>query len=136
MITLFLDESGDLGFSRLRRNSKFFIVTILSTEERKEIEKIVKKIHRSLRKKVKRLSGGVLHSSKEKPETRLKILKLLADSGSRVMVICIEKDNIPFNLTAKKHQLYNFVTNALLNSILSKKLIKTDDQLLLIAVRL
>lgn len=44
MIYLYLDESGDLGFDfRKKKTSKFFIVTCLFTEDKKPIEKIVKK---------------------------------------------------------------------------------------------
>ena len=65
MSYIFLDESGDLGFDTNKKNSRYFVVTILFTENKNAIEKTVKKVHAALRKRVKRLSGGVLHSYKE-----------------------------------------------------------------------
>ncbi|MBI2032398.1 MAG: DUF3800 domain-containing protein [Candidatus Levybacteria bacterium] len=50
---LFLDESGDLGFNPKKKNSKYFVITILFTSDKKPLELIVKKIHKNLRKKVK-----------------------------------------------------------------------------------
>lgn len=49
MIYLFLDESGDLGFSE--RSSRWFILTIVLTTNHRKIEKCVKKAHRGLKKK-------------------------------------------------------------------------------------
>lgn len=41
MTYIYLDESGDLGFNPKKKNSKYFIVTIISTQNKKPIEKIV-----------------------------------------------------------------------------------------------
>jgi len=70
MAYIFLDESGDLGFNfNKRKTSKFFVITFLATENKKIIEKIVKKTHSELKKKYKR-RFGVLHASKDKPIIR------------------------------------------------------------------
>lgn len=53
MSYIFLDESGDLGFEDSKTNSKFFIITVIFTPNKKSIEKIVKKVHAGLRKKIK-----------------------------------------------------------------------------------
>ena len=46
MAYIFLDESEDLGFDFSKKNtSKVFIITCLFTQDKKPIEKIVKKIH-------------------------------------------------------------------------------------------
>ena len=121
MATIYLDESGDLGFSKTKRVSKYFIVTILFTEEEKRIEKLVKLTHSNLRKKVKRLSGGVLHAVKESPKTRKKLLSKLVTLKPRVMIICLNKSKVYTKLQNEKHVLYNFVTNILLDRIFSKK---------------
>ena len=78
MAYIFLDESGDLGFDPKKKNSKYFVITILAISNKKPLEKLVKKIHSQLRKKVKRLSGGILHAYKEKPTTRRRILRFIA----------------------------------------------------------
>jgi len=126
MATIYLDESGDLGFSKTKRVSKYFIVTILFTEEEKRIEKLVKLTHANLRKKVKRLSGGVLHAVKESPKTRKKLLSKLVTLKLRVMVICLNKSKVYTKLQNEKHVLYNFVTNILLDRIFSKKIVDSN----------
>src|SRR3990172_12873923 len=94
MSYIFLDESGDLGFNPKKKNSEFFVITVLSIKEKKSLEKIVKKVHRSLRKKIKRLSGGVLHAVKEKPKTRIKLLKLISKEDCRIMTIYLVKSKV------------------------------------------
>lgn len=135
MAFIFLDESGDLGFTKGKQNSSYFIVTILAIEEKRVIEKIVKKVHLSLRKKVKRLSGGVLHCYKEKPVTRKRLLSLVATSDVSIMAICLNKKKVYTNLQNEKHLLYNYVTNILLDRVMTKKLIKASTPITLIAAK-
>ena len=55
MAYIYLDESGDLGFDfNKKKTSKNFVVTCLFIENRKPIEKIVKKTHSELKKKYKK----------------------------------------------------------------------------------
>ena len=74
MSYIFLDESGDLGFDSSKNNSKYFVITALFISDKKPLERLVKKIHSGLRKKIKAIGGGVLHSVKEKPVTRKRLL--------------------------------------------------------------
>lgn len=135
MAFIFLDESGDLGFAKGKQNSSYFIVTILAIEDKRVIEKIVKKVHQSLRKKVKRLSGGVLHCYKEKPVTRRKLLELVDASDVSIMAICLNKKKVYTNLQNEKHLLYNYVTNILLDRMMTKKLIRTSTPITLTAAK-
>ncbi len=135
MAYIFLDESGDLGFNPAKINSKYFIITILATSNKKPIEKIVKKVHSSLKKKVKRLSGGVLHAYKEKPSTRKKILNLLNNKDYSIITICLNKSKVYTQLKEEKHVLYNYVANILLDRIIRKKLVDSKNVVYLIASR-
>ncbi|MBI2012593.1 DUF3800 domain-containing protein [Candidatus Curtissbacteria bacterium] len=135
MSYIFLDESGDLGFDPRKKNSKYFVVTILFIENKNPIEKIVKKVHASLRKKVKRLSGGVLHAFKEKSVTRKRVLKLLSKKDCMIMSIYLNKAKVYTKLREEKHVLYNYVANILLDRIMSKKLVNTKSQINLIAAK-
>lgn len=69
-----MDESGDLGFSSNKTNSKYFTVSFIFAKDKKPLEKVIKKIIRSLSKKSTKVSGGVLHAFKEKPTTRQRLL--------------------------------------------------------------
>lgn len=135
MSYIFLDESGDLGFDPKKKNSKYFMVTILATLDKKPIEKVVKKIHASLKKKVKRLSGGILHCYKEKPATRKRLLKLLNTRDCVVLAIYLNKAKVYTKLREEKHVLYNYVTNILLDRIMTKKLIDQKLGIVLIAAK-
>jgi hypothetical protein len=133
MAYIFLDESGDLGFHKGKKTSEYFVITILATQDKKPIEKVVKKVHRLLRIKIKRLSGGVLHCYKEKPATRKKLLSRLHQLPLSIMVICLNKKRVYTNLQDEKHALYNYVVNILLDRIFTKKLIATTEKIILIA---
>ena len=135
MSFIFLDESGDLGFNPKKKNSKYFVITVISTEDKKPIEKIVKNIHSSLRKKVKRLSGGILHTYKERPTTRKRLLKLLSQKDCAIITIFLNKSKVHTKLQNEKHVLYNYVTNILLDRIMSKKLVNKKTLIKLIAAK-
>lgn len=135
MSFIFLDESGDLGFNLKKKNSKYFVITVLATVNDKPIAKIVKKVHATLRKKSKRLSGGILHCYKEKSVTRNRLLKFLSEKDCSIMSIYLNKGKVYTRLQEEKPVLYNYVTNILLDRIMSKRLIKTKNKITLIAAK-
>jgi hypothetical protein len=49
MAYIFLDESGDLGFRPT--SSKWFLFTIVLTDDHKKIERVIKNIRKGLKKK-------------------------------------------------------------------------------------
>lgn len=57
MAHIFLDESGDLGFSK--GSSKWFLFTLVITTNPKCIDRVVKKIWRTLRKKHKHVGDSM-----------------------------------------------------------------------------
>jgi len=133
MAYIFLDESGDLGFNfRKRKTSKVFVVTCLFTENKKPIEKIVRKTHSELKKKHKR-RFGILHAVKEKPITRQRLLKRLNEKDCSIMTIYLNKKRVYTKLQEEKAVLYNYVANILLDRIYSKKLVPTGKKVELIA---
>lgn len=132
---IFMDESGDLGFNPKKNNSKYFVITILATGDKRPIEKIVKNVHRMLRKKVKKLSGGILHAVKEKPATRKRLLTFLAEKECLIMTIYLNKAKVYTKFHEEKHVLYNYVTNILIDRIMTKRLIDKNSVVYLIAAR-
>lgn len=129
-----MDESGDLSFRGKSGSSKYFIVTFLFTKNKRAVEKIIKKVHRSLSKKIKRKVGS-LHSTKEKPLTRKRVLKLISEKECSIMCIILNKEKVYSNLQDEKQVLYNYVTNILLDRILNKKLIENNEKTVLTASR-
>lgn len=135
MAYLFLDESGDLGFNfQEKKPSKFFVITCLFAENKHPIEKIVKKTHSELSKKFKR-RFGVLHSVKERPITRRRLLRRLTEKECFIMTIYLNKKKVYTRLQNEKPILYNYVTNILLDRMYSRKLVAEPSTIYLIASR-
>jgi hypothetical protein len=135
MAYIFLDESGDLGFDfDKKKTSRFFIVTCLFADNKRPIEKIVRKIHSELKKKYKK-RFGILHAVKEKPITRQRLLKRLSEKDCSIMIIYLNKKRVYTRLQEEKAILYNYVTNILLDRVYSKRLIPIDKKIEIIAAK-
>ena len=136
MAYIFLDESGDLGFNfKKKKTSKFFVVTFLFIDGQKNpIEKIVKRTHSELKKKIKR-RVGILHAVNERSTTRQRLLKRLAEKDCTIMAIYLNKQKVFTKLQDEKQVLYNYVTNILLDRIYIKKVVPIDKEIELIASR-
>jgi len=132
---IFLDESGDLGFNFKKiKTSKYFVVTFLFVENKKPVEKIVKKTHSELKKKYKRKTG-VLHSVKERPITRQRLLRRLNEVDCAIMAIYLNKKKVYTRLQDEKQVLYNYITNILLDRIYSKRLVTGKNKITIVASR-
>lgn len=133
MAYIFLDESGDLGFDfNKKKTSKIFVITCLFTNNKRPIEKIVRKTHLGLKKKYKR-KFGILHAIKEKPLTRQRLLKRLNEKDCVIMTIYLNKKRVYTKLQEEKAVLYNYVANILLDRIYTRKIIPIEKTIELIA---
>ena len=130
---ILLDESGDLGFSFKKNSSKFFIVTIIFTESKRQLEKIVKKVHKTLRGKFKKV--GALHAHSEEPVTIQRLLKQLNATEANIVAVVLNKKKIFTRFQDEKPVLYNYVANILLDHLFNKKPIPIDKRVTLIASR-
>ena len=129
-----MDESGDLGFDFSKKGtSNYFLITFLFSNNKRDIEKCVKKVHADLRKKYKKV--GVLHAYKDEPVTKKRLLSLLAGKDCSIMTILLNKKKVYTNLQDEKPVLYNYVTNILLDRIFSKKLLRGNEPIEIIASR-
>lgn len=134
MTYLFLDESGDLGFKYA--STRYFMISFVLTDDRRGLEKMVKRIFRGFSKTEKKSHGGVLHAYSETPQTRKKLLALFhAHTQSRVFVICVDKEKVSADLRDKKHTFYNFIVSTLLKRLYAKNILPTDKRVCLIASR-
>lgn len=128
MTHIFLDESGDLGFSK--GSSKWFLFTIAIVENPRTLEKIVKKIWKSLKKKHKNL--GELHAFNEKPITRKRLLKCVAQiKDLKVLCVILNKDKVYIDLQNQKNYLYNYTANVLLDRLHNRKIIDHTEPIFL-----
>ena len=120
MACIFLDESGDLGFKK--SSSKWFLFTMAITNDVRVLERVTKKVWRSLKKKHKRL--GELHASHEKDVTRKRMLKQLSEvSDLRVLCVILNKEKVYVDLQNQKNYLYNYTANILLDRLHTKEVL-------------
>ena len=136
MAYIFLDESGDLGFNfNKKKTSRHFVIACLFVDNKKSIEKVVKKIVSGFTKKEIKNHGGILHAFKETPTTRQKLLGALVNKDISIVSIYLNKSKVYTKLQDEKHVLYNYVANILLDRIYTKKLIPITRPIILIASR-
>ncbi len=133
MAYILLDESGDLGFSFNRGSSNYFLITIIFAEEKRKLEKIVRKIFRTLKKKDRKRSS--LHAYHESPITRQRLLKELQSADCKIMAIVLNKKRVYTKLQDEKAVLYNYVTNILLDRLFTKKPFDMSKKVILLASR-
>jgi hypothetical protein len=123
MAYIFLDESGDLGFKE--KSSKWFIFTIVLTNNHKKIEKVIKNIRKGLKKKFKLKE---LHAYHADAVTKHRMLKKLAElEDLKVLCIILNKKKVYIDLQNQKNYLYNYTANILLDRLHNKNIIKIDE---------
>ncbi|MBU3964774.1 DUF3800 domain-containing protein [Patescibacteria group bacterium] len=124
MAYIFLDESGDLGFKK--SSSKWFLFTIAIMSDARALERIVKKVWRSLKKKHKRL--GELHASREKDITRKRMLKQISEVDDiKVLCVILNKQKVYVDLQNQKNYLYNYTANIILDRLHNKEMLKLKE---------
>lgn len=135
-VEIFMDESGDLGFDFTKaKTSSHFVVTFLFTREPKRIEKIVSKVFRSFSKIEIKNHHGTLHAYKEKPLTRIRLLRYLAVQDIQILTIRLNKENVYTKLKDEKHVLYNYVVNILLDRMMRKKMVLRNESIRFVAAK-
>ena len=126
MAYLFIDESGDLGFSK--GSSKWFTFTIILTTNKRPLEKVIKKARTSLRKNHKRVNE--LHAYHADEVTRKRVLKGLSELDDlRVLSIILNKEKVYVDLQNQKNYLYNYVANILLDRLHTKDILAVNEHL-------
>ena len=128
MLYIFLDESGDLGFST--RSSRWFVITVVLTSNHRRIEKCVKRVHKGLKKKYKRVKE--LHAYHSDAITKRRILRLLSEVDDlQIFCIVLNKRKVYIDLRRQKNYLYNYTANILLDRIYNRKIVKNDNKVLI-----
>lgn len=136
MAYIFLDESGDLGFNfKKKKTTKYFVITLLFSKEKRPLKKIIKRIFNSFTKKEIKNHHGSLHCYKEHPKTRIRLLTQLKKKDISIISVYLNKKKVYVDLQGSKHVLYNYVANIVLDRVYSKKLIPINDAIFLIASR-
>ncbi|MBU4480493.1 DUF3800 domain-containing protein [Patescibacteria group bacterium] len=126
MTHIFLDESGDLGFKK--RSSKWFLFTVVVIDNKRKLEKIIKKVRKTLKKKYKNVNE--LHSYHCDEITRKRVLKKLAElENLKIFCVVLNKQKVYVDLQNQKNYLYNYTANILLDRLHNKDIIPTDKHI-------
>jgi|SRR3989339_1001053 len=126
MAYLFIDESGDLGFSK--GSSRWFIFTVVLADNKRQLEKIIKKVRKGLRKKHKNVNE--LHAYHADSITRKRVLNLLTDKKDlQVFCVVLNKEKVYVDLQNQKNYLYNYTANILLDRLHSRKIVPDHETL-------
>ena len=136
MTTVFLDESGDLGFDLTKPGtSRHFIVTVLVCGAPRAVDKAVSRTYASLTPTAKRHHHGVLHAYALQPVTRRRLLERLAGLDVAVFALKLDKRRVYTDLGNEPHVLYSYLTNVILDQVITSGLAAPDEPLRLIASR-
>jgi hypothetical protein len=124
MTHIYLDESGDLSFNFTKeRASKYFIITILISENKIVLDRLIKKINLEVVRMSKTKSApNMLHASKQSDKIRRKLLNELTLKDIQIDYICIDKTKSLKYSTEDTHKLYLDFSISLIESVLNKSI--------------
>jgi hypothetical protein len=126
MTYIYIDESGDLGFSK--GSSRWFVFTIILTKNKRALEKVISKVRKGLRKKHKNI--GELHAYHADEVTRKRVLrKLAALEDVQVCCVVLNREKVYVDLQEQKNYLYNYVANILLDRLHNSSVLDGDEHL-------
>lgn len=132
MLYIFLDESGDLGFSR--KSSKYFVFTLVVTRHPRKLEKIIKNIRRGLKKRYKH-KFSELHAYHTDNATKYKILRKLGECDISVVAAILSKEKVLSKLQIQKTSLYDFGIISILDRIITNSLFRNESQIFIVIDR-
>lgn len=121
---IFMDESGDLGFSE--KSSKWLMFTLAITNDKRSLERVTKKVWKPLKKKHKKL--GELHAYHANNITRTRMLQNISEiEDLKVLSIILNKKKVFVDLQNQKNYLYNYTANILLDRLHKKGVLQNES---------
>lgn len=128
-MVVYLDESGDLGFSGKRGSSKYIIITLLFVETSRLIRYLIRKVREDLIiPKDVEIKGSNLFPWKLK-----RIIKELSDHRFPIFCIIVKKANVYRKSSAEPDRFYNFIVKEILRQAVIELNISIADRLTLVA---
>jgi len=113
-VYIYLDESGDLGFSL--NSSKHIIIALLITKSPHKIERCIKRIRqRKLKKKLKELPEIKFNNSNS--HIREKTLECIAKEAIEIAYVVLKKENVNPDIRHHNEKIYNFIAGYIMSSL-------------------
>jgi hypothetical protein len=127
---VYVDESGDLGFSE--KSTKFFVVSYLILETPHVVEHRMKKLLKKLHKRGVYAKGQCeLKHSNSNQHVRISVLEELCKCEMNIGYIVLEKEKVYDTLRGNPNILYNyFIVHTIMINIVPK--LNSSDKLVLI----
>ncbi|MFQ6055370.1 MAG: DUF3800 domain-containing protein [Methanosarcinales archaeon] len=111
---IYLDESGDLGFSE--RSSRHFVIAIMAVYDKQPIENSLKKYRKKLRKKDRKIQEFKFNIAP--PKIKKDILKIISNKEVQLGYAHVDKSKVYPKLRAKPRELYAYMVRRLLDKFL------------------
>lgn len=111
---IFIDESGDLGFSA--RSSPYFVFGALIPHDEYAVSRCFKKIRGRLHKKKKDISEFKFNNSNS--DIRLKVCSCLAGADVDFAYAVLRKEQVKGKLQKRHQYVYNYLSASFIASIL------------------
>jgi len=116
IVKIYIDESGDLGFSR--QSSQYFVIAALIPHDELKIRRCFKKIRQSaMKKSVKEIPEFKFNNSL--PEVKRRLFKCFAGADLDIAYLYLRKDQVPLHLQDEHQQVYNSMACSLVAGIVS-----------------
>lgn len=119
---IYLDESGNLGFSE--KSGEYFVVAGLCCEHEKTVNRCIKKVRTGLSKKYTKTEMKFSNSS---DVTRRRVLDCIAKMDISISYLAVKKEWIHHHLRDKKHIIHNYMFGQLLTNILNNNPISSTS---------
>lgn len=117
---IYIDESGDLGFSN--KSTNFFIAAYVIPQKSMVINESMRKILQKMHKH-KKYSGSEIKFSNANHENRLYLLRKISELNWEAGVIVLEKKKVSHSLKDKPNILYNY---CIVHNVIRNILVKLD----------
>ena len=112
-IYIFIDESGDLGFTE--KSTKYYVIASVETRDPRQFSRMFKKVRRSMGKKKKDIKE--FKFSKTNVNTKIKILRNIAELDIEFSAVVLKKETVYPHLQEKKQILHNYLTGFIVELI-------------------
>lgn len=116
---IYLDESGDLGFSPGASN--YFVITFLATKDNTPLKRAVRKV----KKKYRLAPGFELKGNTTPPKIKEDVLKRIASLDIDIYAIVMNKANVSPRLHQDTNILYNYVLGRIVVPYICKQSVVT-----------
>ena len=111
---IYLDESGNLGFSE--KSGTYFIVAGLCVDQSKTVDRCIKNARTGLTKKYKK---NELKFSNSSDANRTRVLRCISNRDVSLSYLALNKKWVPYDLRENIPLLHTYMIGQLLSNVLS-----------------